>query len=104
MGLTEVTFVLAIVATTTVLFYFATDGARSIREAIGALVEWAGTFALFFALNLTFGAVLIFLIRGLTRRFVALYALENLPLLILSGAQAIVFQAYWTRAGSDRGR
>jgi len=54
-------------------------------------------FAVFLAANLTLGAAVILLVRALTPRFVALYTLENLLLLILSAAQAFVFQAWWKR-------
>jgi len=67
------------------------------RAAIRALLEWVGTFAFFFAVNLILGVVVVFLVRTLTPRFVALYVLENLLLLVLSAAQAFVFLYWWKR-------
>jgi hypothetical protein len=69
--------------------------AGSLTAAVGEFFEWIGTFALFFAANLALGVVIISLIRGFTPRFVTLYVLENLLLLILSAAQAFVFQHWW---------
>jgi hypothetical protein len=101
MHLLALIFLPAIVAITTVIFFAAAGilrpGAGSIYRAVRELVDWAGLFAIFFALNLALGAVLILLIRGLTPRFVALYSLENLLLVVLSGAQAFVFQVLWRR-------
>jgi hypothetical protein len=61
------------------------------RQAIRAFFEWVGMFAFFFLANLAVGVLFVFLIRTFTPRFVALYALQNVFLLILSGAQAFVF-------------
>jgi hypothetical protein len=54
-------------------------------------------FAIFLTANLMLGTAVILLIRALTPHFVALYALENLLMLVLSAAQAFVFQAWWRR-------
>ena len=103
MGSLEPVFILALVATTTLISYVSLkrvrpqDARRAIVEALGALLDWAGLFAIFFAANAAVGAVVILLIRGLTPRFVGLYALEDLLLLILSAAQAFVFRICWRR-------
>jgi hypothetical protein len=70
---------------------------QSLVTAAGTLLEWTGLFTLFLAANLALGLLCIFAIRGFTPRFISVYALENLFLLILSGAQAFVFQQCWNR-------
>jgi len=103
MGLTELIFIAALVGATTLAAFAATKAlsppaaAGSILQALRALLDWAGMFALFLAANLMLGAAVILMIRALTPRFVALYTLENLLMLILSAAQAFVFQAWWRR-------
>ena len=67
----------------------------SVRRAIVALLDYAGTFVLFLAFNLVVGAAIILLIRTFTQRFIALYYLDNLILVILSAAQGFVFQLWW---------
>jgi hypothetical protein len=69
----------------------------SVMEAVRALVDWAGAFTVFFAANLALGAVVILLIRALTARFIALYALGDFLLVIVSAGQAFVFQMWWRR-------
>ena len=92
-------FILMIVAITSTTTYFATqnNNRSRIREAIHAFFEYAGTFSLFFAANIALGVLMIFLIRTFTPRFVALYTVENVLLLILSAAQAFVFHRAWKR-------
>jgi hypothetical protein len=65
---------------------------RSIREALRAFFEWVGAFTLFLAANVALGALIIFVIRWFTPRFVAIYELENLLLPALSAVQAFVFR------------
>jgi hypothetical protein len=96
----EVIFAVGLVAVTSLLAYGGSNKSRArstrpISAALRALFDWAGAFALFFAANLTLGAVVILLLRGITQRFYALYGLENFLLLILSAAQAFVFQMWW---------
>ena len=95
----ESIFIFLIVGITSAITYFAPrrDKRARIREAIRALFEYAGTFSLFFAANIGFGVFVIFFIRTFTSRFVALYTLENMLLLILSAAQAFVFHRSWKR-------
>lgn len=99
----ELMFIAALVGATTVGGFAAARTLRppaaagSIVQALRALLDWAGMFAIFLAANLTLGGAVILLIRALTPRFVALYALDNLLILVLSAAQAFVFQAWWKR-------
>ena len=103
MDLTELIFMAALVGATTLAAFAAAKAlspqtvAGSILQALRALLDWAGMFAIFLAANLMLGAAVILMIRALTPRFVALYTLENLLMLILSAAQAFVFQAWWRR-------
>jgi hypothetical protein len=96
----EVIFALGLVIVTSLLAYggsnkFRARSARPMSAAVRALFDWAGVFALFFTANLALGAVVILILRGVTQRFYALYGLENFLLLILSAAQAFVFQMWW---------
>jgi hypothetical protein len=93
-------FVLILVACTSMGAYEVTRWNRkpsidSLREALRTLVDWVGTFSLFFAANLLLGVLVVFLIRTFTTRFIPLYALENLLLIVLSAAQAFVFHHWW---------
>ena len=103
MVLTEMVFMAALIGVTTLIAFAAAKALRppaaagSILQALTALLDWAGMFAIFLAANLTLGGAGILLIRALTPRFVALYALDNLLILVLTAAQAFVFQAWWKR-------
>jgi hypothetical protein len=103
MDFTELIFMVALVGATTLAAFAAAkafsppSAAGSILQALSAVLDWAGMFAIFLAANLMLGAAVILLIRALTPRFVTLYALENLLMLILSAAQAFVFRAWWRR-------
>src|SRR5215471_5443048 len=96
----ELIFALGVAIVTSLVTYAASRkyhsrSARPMSEAVRALFDWAGLFVLFFCGNLALGLVVIFLLRGITRRFFALYGLENFLLLILSAVQAFVFQMWW---------
>ncbi len=103
MAFTELIFIAALVGATTFAAFTAAKAVRppsargSILQALSAMLDWAGMFAIFLAANLMLGTAVILAIRALTPRFVALYTLENLLMLILSAAQAFVFQAWWRR-------
>jgi hypothetical protein len=96
----EVIFAVGLVIATSLVAYggsnkFRARSARPMSAAVREMFDWAGVFALFFAANLALGAVVILILRGITQRFYALYGLENFLLLILSAAQAFVFQMWW---------
>ena len=96
----EQTFVILLVAITSAIAYFATARnaiTRPMRQAVRTLVECVGTFALFLGFNLAAGVAIVFLIRGLTSHFIALYELQSLFLVLLSAAQGLVFQLWWRR-------
>jgi len=92
-------FIFSLVTLTSVFAYYGTDSKKNprLRDAIRAFFEWTGTFSIFCAANLACGVLIISLIRAFTPRFVSLYALQNALLLILSAAQAFVFQHLWKR-------
>src|SRR5207253_1301224 len=74
-----------------------TLSAASIHLAIRSLMEWIGASTFFLLINLTLGFTAIMLIRSFTRRFVALYELQNLWIPVLSVAQGFIFQLLWRR-------
>jgi hypothetical protein len=99
----ELIFVTVLVAVTSVFGYgiarrFQRLTAGSLMKAIGSLLDWAGLFTLFMAANLTLGFLIVIVFRELTLRFVSLYQLESVLLLILSAAQAFVFCQWHHRA------
>ena|SRR5262245_32827211 len=71
--------------------------AKSMTEAIAAFFDWVGIFVIVLCANLALGVVIILMIRGLTRRFVGLYELENFVLVVLSAVQAYVVLRCWKR-------
>ena len=94
-------FILVLVTLTSLFAYYAThwNNHTTMRDAIRAFFEWAGTFSIFLAINLLFGASIVLFIRTFTPRFVSLYTLQNVLLLVLSAAQAFVFHHWWKRRG-----
>ena len=102
MNFAEFLFIFFIFAVTTAAGYGVTRriaplNSTSVVDALRGLVDWAGTFAVFLAANVLFGAVVIFLIRVLTTHFVSLYALRNTLFPIFSAVQAFIFHALWRR-------
>ena len=100
MYLVDLIFFLGIVAVTTLISGAAVKmlrpaPARSMGQAIRAFIDWSGIFAVFFTANLGLGAAVLLLIRGFTPHFVPIYTLDNVHLLVLSAAQAFVFQKWW---------
>ena len=100
MYLADLIFFLGIGAVTTLISIAAVRvvrpaPARSVGEAIRALIDWAGMFALFFGANLALATAVLLLIRVFTPHFVPIYTVDNIHLLVLSGAQAFVFQKWW---------
>ena len=69
--------------------------AKSFGYAIRAFVDWAGMFVIFFGANVVLATAVILLIRGITPYFVSIYTVEDIDLLVLSAAQAFVFQKWW---------
>jgi hypothetical protein len=70
----------------------------ALLQSMIALLDWIGLFAICFTCNVTLGGLLILFVRGFTARFVSLYELQNLLLIIFSAAQAFVFHHWWKRA------
>jgi hypothetical protein len=96
-------FIFSLVLGTSLFMYYAThwNNHTRVRDSVRAFLEWAGTFSIFLATNLVVGASVIFLIRTFTPRFVALYTLQNVLLLILTAAQAFVFHHWWKRGSNS---
>lgn len=69
----------------------------SLRRAVEALLDYAGALVLFLTVNIVAGVAIILLLRGLTTRFIALYQLDDMMLVILSGIQGFVFNIWWRR-------
>jgi len=69
-------------------------------EPVWRTLECLGMTAIFLVLNVLAGMAVVLTARALTSRFFPLYAANDLMLLPLSLAQALVF--WWWRAGSRR--
>jgi hypothetical protein len=83
-----------IVVFTSWIAYHATEGhagSASLRAAFGAFLEFVGMYVLFFAANLGLGFLIVLLVRAFSQRFLSIYFLGNVLLLILSAVQAFVF-------------
>ena len=83
-------------------------GVRSLRlrrasllVALGKLLECVGIALIFLVVNTALGFALVLALRALGPTFVSLYVVADPSLAILSGAQAIVFQA-WITSGERR--
>lgn len=88
-----VVLITLIVVFTSWIAYHATKdhAAASLRLAFGAFLEFVGLFVLFFAANLGLGFLIVLLVRTFSQRFLSIYFLGNILLLILSAVQAFVF-------------
>ena len=90
MGLVLITLI--VVFTSWIAYHATKDhGAASLRLAFGAFLEFIGMFVLFFAANLVLGFLIVLLVRTFSQRFLSIYFLGNILLLILSAVQAFVF-------------
>jgi hypothetical protein len=61
------------------------------------MLDVVGASTMFFATNLALGIAAILAMRGLTGRFVSLYVLDDISLLLLSVVQGLLFE-YWRHA------
>ena len=89
------TFAISLTVLTSILAYqiakrFRPLSTQSLLQAVGVFLDWVGLFTLFMGANLVLGMLLILAVRGFTPRFVSLYGLEDILLLILSATQAFV--------------
>ena len=96
----ENSFVLLLVAATTLIAYLLTqmtlrNPTLSVRKAIRRFVECVGASCVFLGANMFLGVAVVFLIRSITPRFVSVYVLDDLMLVILSAAQGILFRLWW---------
>src|SRR5262245_28673222 len=97
----ENNFVVLIVFGTTLLAYAVSRwvlGKRHFQlgDAIRRCSEYAGAFVIFLASNLVLGLASILMIRSITPRFVSVYLLEDVMLIVFSAVQALIFYAWWS--------
>jgi len=67
----------------------------SLRPALGEALECLGLAVVFLVVNLAAGLTSIFGFRALTGRFVSVYWLNDLSLVVLSVLEALVFHRWW---------
>ena len=77
-------------------------GAGLVR-AVALVLETIGLAVVFFAANIAGGTAFIIGVRLLAGVFISVYAMDDLVLVVLSVAQALVFQA-WLRGAGERGQ
>ena len=94
-------YLLALVALTSVIAYVAGRRWRArapLRPVLVRVLEWAGFWAIFYAVNLAVGFAAILVIRKVTGTTVSLYVNTDSTLATLSALQATAWQ--WWRAES----
>jgi hypothetical protein len=74
-------------------------GRASLRPALWRVLEWAGFWALFYAVNLAVGFAAILVIRKITGMTVSLYVNTDSTLATLSALQATAWQWWRAEAG-----
>ena len=93
-------FIFVLVIFTSWISYQATKhraDATNLRLALLAFLECVGMFVMFFVANVVLGALLVLILRTFTGRFLSIYILGNMLLVILSAVQAFVFHHRWRR-------
>jgi hypothetical protein len=68
-----------------------------VHQSFTALFQCIGAFALFLMMNVILGTTAIVIIRSITQRFIAVYDLDDLLILVLSAVQGFMFQRWWAR-------
>jgi len=96
----EDVLVLSIVAVTTLLAYAVGRkmfgrSARSLAQAWAQLMECVGAFCLFLSVNMVIGVAVILILRATTPRFISMYILDDVMLIILSAVQGLAFRLWW---------
>jgi hypothetical protein len=69
----------------------------TLPAAIGETLEWVGLAVVFLAGNLAVGVALVFGFRILSGRFISVYGLSDITLVVLSVLQAFLLQS-WRRS------
>jgi hypothetical protein len=70
---------------------------RALGRACSALLQLAGLWLICFFANATIGILAIIAIRSLTPTFLSIYLLDDLSVVLVSGLQAFILQAWiWT--------
>jgi hypothetical protein len=67
---------------------------RQLMRAVAVVLDGIGISLIFFIINLLVGAILIIVLRQLMGKFVSIYILQDISLLILSFIQGLVFQKW----------
>jgi hypothetical protein len=103
----EHTFILMMAGVTSLgTFILGVKGLRlsgsDLWAGLGRTCESIGLTLVFFALNLIVGLMIVYAARRLMGRFVTLYSLSDITLLVLSLLQALTFQA-WLAGSLRRG-
>lgn len=93
---------IGIVALTSLGAYVAARRCLGLRRdtlpaAIGETLECVGLAAIFLALNLAVGVALVFGVRILSGRFISVYGLSDITVVVLSLLQAFFLQS-WRRS------
>lgn len=65
-----------------------------LRAALGKSLECIGVALIFLVVNTALGFIVVLTLRALAPTFVSLYVVTDLSLAVLSGVQAIAFQAW----------
>jgi len=71
--------------------------APTLRVSLLAFLECIGMFVMFLVANVVVGMLLVLILRTFTGRFVSIYVLGDLLLVIFSAVQAFVFHYRWRR-------
>ena len=92
-------FLLSLVTTTSLLVLLLGRASgrevRTLAAAVGRALECVGLTIVLFAFNVGAGLLFVLAVRGLTGRFVSVYANTDATLLVCSLVQALVLQAWW---------
>ena len=68
--------------------------AITLRPVMRELFQCVGAFVVFLAINIVVGTTAVFLIRGASR-FLPLYTVGDVMLILLSAFQGFIFQLWW---------
>jgi len=69
---------------------------RGLARAVGRTLELAGLTVVFLVANLAIGLAVVLATRALSMRFVSVYILNDVSLVVLSALQGIIF-GWWRR-------
>ena len=101
----EQTFLIGLAAVTSIAVYALAIGwrglpARRLGPAVLLVLQMVGTSTLFLLANLAVGLACVLAVRGTTGRFVSVYVLNDVTLLVLSALQGACFECWRVGAGT----